>query len=34
MDTYSHVMPDLDQQAADTVAALIFGDEGAGDGRS
>jgi integrase len=26
MDTYSHVLPGLDAQAADTVARLILGD--------
>jgi hypothetical protein len=28
MDTYSHVLPALDAQAADTVARLILGDAG------
>jgi integrase len=34
MDTYSHVMPQLDQEAANKVADLIFGDddEGSSDG--
>jgi integrase len=34
MDTYSHVMPQLDQEAANKVAYLIFGDdeEGPSDG--
>jgi hypothetical protein len=26
MDTYSHVIPGLDEQAAETVARLILGD--------
>ena len=33
MDTYSHVMPELDQHAADRVAGLILGNgEGPSDG--
>ena len=34
MDTYSHVMPQLDQEAANKVADLIFGDaeKGPSDG--
>ena len=27
MDTYSHVIPGLDEQAAETVARLILGEE-------
>ena len=28
MDTYSHVLPGLDERAADVVARLILGDDG------
>jgi integrase len=31
MDTYSHVLPGMDERAAATVASLILGEEAAGE---